>query len=93
MIPKLEGKARPLIDVKFSTNKGNKIIRDLSRGVLIFGGAGSGKSESPLYTIAKHNAENNIKIFAHDYKNGELTEMLKPLYGENLKIFSLKALL
>ncbi len=89
MIPKLEGKARPIIDVKFATNKGNKIIRDLSRGVLIFGGAGSGKSESALYTIAKHNAENNIKTFAHDYKNGELTEMLKPLYGDNLKIFSL----
>lgn len=89
LIPKLEQKARPIIDVVFKTNKGNKIIRDLRRGVLIFGGAGSGKSESALYTIAKHNAENNIKTFAHDYKNGELTEMLKPLYGDNLKIFSL----
>ena len=42
LIPKLEQKARPIIDVVFKTNKGNKIIRDLRRGVLIFGGAGSG---------------------------------------------------
>ncbi len=89
MIPKMNEKARPVIDVEFKTNKGNKIIRDLRRGVLIFGGAGSGKTESALYTIAEHNAKNNIKTFAHDYKNGELTEMLLPIYGENLKIFSL----
>lgn len=79
----------PLWDVKFETNKGTKIIRNIKRGVLIFGAAGSGKTQSPIYVLLKHLALNNFSGIVYDYKDGELTEICLPLFGHRLKTISM----
>ncbi|UTG66816.1 type IV secretory system conjugative DNA transfer family protein (plasmid) [Elizabethkingia anophelis] len=86
---KKQAPVKPFFDLPFMTNKGQKIIRDIYRGILVFGGAGSGKTDSVLNVIMNWLGENNIKTFAHDYKDGELTEMLIPIYGDKLKIFAI----
>lgn len=78
-----------LWDIEFYTNKGRKIIRNIKRGVLIFGAAGSGKTESPIYVILKHLASKLFTGVIYDYKDGELTEICLPLFGDRLRIFSL----
>jgi hypothetical protein len=76
-------------DVKFATNKGTKILRNIKRGVLIFGAAGSGKTESPIYVLLRHLSAKLFTGIIYDYKDGELTEMCIPLFGERLKIISI----
>lgn len=78
-----------LWDVRFPTNKGNKIISNLKRGVLIFGSAGSGKTVLIYSVFMKHFAKLNYSGLIYDFKNGELTELAIPLYGKKLKIVSL----
>lgn len=86
---KKQAPIKPFYDIPFRTNKGTKIIRNIYRGILVFGGAGSGKTDSVLYMVMKWLGTNKVKTFAHDYKDGELTEMLIPIYGDNLKIFAI----
>lgn len=76
-------------DVKFLTNKGTKIIRNIKRGVVIFGAAGSGKTESPIYVLLKHLASKLFTGVIMDYKDGELTEICLPLFKDRLKIISI----
>lgn len=78
-----------LWDVKFLTNKGTKIIRNVKRGVLIFGAAGSGKTESPIYILLRHFALKKYAGIVYDYKDGELTEICLPLFGDRLKTISM----
>ena len=78
-----------LWDVEIETTKGRKLIKNLRRGVLILGSAGSGKTESPIFSIMKHLAKANYGGIIYDYKDGELSEMAKPLFGERLKIIAI----
>lgn len=78
-----------LWDIKFLTNKGTKIIRNIKRGILIFGAAGSGKTESPIYVILKHLSSKLFSGIVYDYKDGELTEICIPLFKDRLRIISL----
>ena len=78
-----------LWDVEIETTKGIKLIKNLRRGVLILGSAGSGKTESPIFSIMKHLAKANYGGIIYDYKDGELSEMAKPLFGERLKIIAI----
>ncbi|CAH8295998.1 type IV secretion system coupling TraD/TrwB family protein [Mariniflexile fucanivorans] len=85
----LPEKVDDLWDIKFLTNKGTKIIRNIKRGVLIFGAAGSGKTESPIYVLLRHFAKKDFTGIVYDYKDGELTEICIPLFGDKLKIISM----
>ena len=76
-------------DVEIETTKGRKLIKNLRRGVLILGSAGSGKTESPVFSIMKHLAAADYGGIIYDYKDGELSEMAKPLFGERLKIIAI----
>lgn len=76
-------------DVEIQTTKGRKLIKNLRRGILILGSAGSGKTESPIFSIMKHLAAADYGGIIYDYKDGELSEMAKPLFGERLKIIAI----
>jgi Type IV secretory system Conjugative DNA transfer len=78
----------PIWDVHFLTDKGMKVIKNIKRGVLILGAAGSGKTDSPIYCIMKHFAKSNFGGIIYDYKDGELSEIAKPLFGQRLKIIA-----
>lgn len=76
-------------DVDIITTRSKKVIKNLRRGVLILGAAGSGKTESPIYSIMKHLSLANYGGIIYDYKDGELSEMAKPLFGERLKVIAI----
>ena len=76
-------------DVEIFTTGKNRIIKNLRRGVLILGAAGSGKTESPIFSIMKHLAVAKFGGIIYDYKDGELSEMAKPLFGERLKVIAI----
>lgn len=78
-----------LWDVPFFTTNGKKIIKNIRRGVLILGSAGSGKTESPIFSIMEHLAEKKYGGIIYDYKDGELSEMAKPLFGDRLKVIAI----
>ncbi|WP_134344433.1 type IV secretory system conjugative DNA transfer family protein [Flavobacterium psychrophilum] len=84
----LPDKIDDIWDIEFFTNKGRKVIKNIKRGVVIIGSAGSGKTESPIYIILKHLAAKSFTGVCYDYKNGELTEIMQPLFGDRLKIIS-----
>lgn len=81
--------AEPVKDIEFGTNKGRRIIRNVFRGVSIFGASGSGKTASVIYTLLQHFAKYDFSGIIYDYKDGELTEMCKPLFGDKLQIISI----
>lgn len=85
----LPAKIDELWDCPFPTNKGMKYIKNVRRGVLIFGSAGSGKTESPIYALLKHFAEKEYSGIIYDYKDGELSEIAKPLFGDRLKVIAI----
>lgn len=78
-----------LWDVSFATNKGERILKGLKRGVAIFGSAGSGKTASIIYTILKHLGKKNFSGIIYDFKDGELTELAVPIFQERLRIVSI----
>lgn len=75
-------------DIEFYTNKGKRIMKNIKRGIVIVGAAGSGKTESPIYIIMKHCAEASFTGVIYDYKDGELTEIAIPLFQDKLKIIA-----
>lgn len=75
--------------VYFPTNKSNIYIPNVNTGVFIVAGAGSGKTESPIYYLMKHFAEHQFTGVIYDYKNGELSEIAFGLFGDRLKAISL----
>ncbi len=82
-------KINELWDVRFKTNKGEKILKGLIRGVAIFGSAGSGKTASVIYTIMQHLGLRNVAGIIYDFKDGELTELAVPIFKEKLKIVAI----
>jgi hypothetical protein len=61
--------------------KGLKFVLDnIRRGVSIIGAAGSGKTESVVYSFLQHFATHNFCGVMHDYKHFEITEMAYPLF-------------
>lgn len=75
-------------DVEFFTNKGRKVIKNIKRGVVIIGSGGSGKTESPIYILMRHLALKEFTGVTYDFKNGELTEIAKPMFKDRLKIIA-----
>lgn len=80
--------AEPIKDISFKTNKGNRVIRNVFAGTGIFGGSGSGKTASVIFQYLQHFAKNDFTGVIYDYKDGELTEICKPLFGEKLKVIA-----
>lgn len=81
-----ESKPDPIWDVEILTNKGKRFIRNVKRGVLVFGSAGSGKTISIIYPLMKHFAENGFGGIIYDFKDGELTELAEPIFKDKLKV-------
>lgn len=81
-------KPNPVWDVEFQTNKGVKILRGVQRGVAIFGAAGSGKTISVIYNILQHFAREHFSGIIYDFKDGELTELAIPAFGNRLQIIA-----
>lgn len=79
-------KVDELWDCPIETTKGVRYIKNVKRGVLIFASAGSGKTESPIYSLLKFFANKDYTGIIYDYKDGELSEIAKPLFGERLEI-------
>lgn len=88
-ISNVEKKAEPLVDVEIRTRKGKRIIRNVFAGVGIFGASRSGKTASAIYSLLLHFSKFNFSGLIYDYKNGELTEICLPLFGERVKIFAI----
>lgn len=83
-----EKKAEPIKDVELTTRNGKKIIRNIFAGVGVFGASRSGKTASVIYSLLKHFSKFDFSGLVYDYKNGELTEICLPLFGNRVKIFA-----
>ena len=68
--------------IRFKLRNGNFKADNIRRGVSIIGSAGSGKTESVVYTILQHFSQHDFAGVIHDYKDFELTEMAYPLFKE-----------
>jgi len=76
-----KGKKDPNWGVDIPLAKGGNLTLDnIRRGVIIFGSAGSGKTESCFVPIIKHAGERNFPALCYDYKSGELTEIANFFY-------------
>lgn len=87
-IGRIERKAEPLKYVEIRTRKGKRIIRNVFAGVGVFGASRSGKTASVIYSLLLHFSKWDFSGIIYDYKNGELTEICLPLFGERVKIFA-----
>jgi len=73
--------------VVFKT-KGSKLVLDnIRRGVSIIGAAGSGKTESVIYSFLQHFGLEGFCGVMHDYKDFEITEMAYPLFQKSKATF------
>lgn len=91
-LTKFLSSSNPIVDPKkvhFPTNKSNSFIPNVNTGVFIVAGAGSGKTESPIYYLMKHFAEHQFTGVIYDYKNGELSEIALGLFGKRLRVIAL----
>ncbi|WP_420813172.1 type IV secretory system conjugative DNA transfer family protein [Leeuwenhoekiella aestuarii] len=68
--------------VSFKTTQGIFKIENIMRGASIIGAAGSGKTESVVYSFLQHFQSKGFCGLLHDYKDFELTEMAYPLFKE-----------
>jgi len=66
--------------VQFKFKSGKFKIDNIKRGVSIIGSAGSGKTESVVYSFLKHFSNHGFCGVIHDYKHFELTEIAYPLF-------------
>lgn len=89
LVGDIDGATDKTFDCEFSTNKGKKVVKNVKRGVLIFGAAGSGKTESPIYSLMKHFAKADFTGIIYDYKDGELSEIAKGLFGDRLEVIAI----
>ncbi|WP_405198869.1 type IV secretory system conjugative DNA transfer family protein [Christiangramia sp. LLG6405-1] len=69
-----------MYQVNFKTSGKDFKIGNIKRGASIIGSAGSGKTESVVYSFLKHFQQYNFCGVIHDYKDFELTEMAYPLF-------------
>lgn len=65
--------------VRFKLLNGNLVLKNLRRGVSIIGSAGSGKTQSVVYSFLRHFGQHQFSGVIHDYKDFEITEMAYPL--------------
>ncbi|PCJ96322.1 MAG: mobilization protein [Flavobacteriaceae bacterium] len=64
--------------------KGARLILDnIRKGISIIGAAGSGKTESVVYSFLEHFGNNEFCGVMHDYKNFEITEMAYPIFQKS----------
>ena len=84
-----EKKADPIWDVEFHTSQGKRIVRGIQRGIAVFGAAGSGKTISIIYNLMIHFGKADFAGIIYDFKNGELTELAKPIFKERLKVIAI----
>lgn len=84
-----EPKAEPIKDVRIKVRGRTITIRNVFAGVGIFGASRSGKTASVIYSLLVHFSKFEFSGLVYDYKNGELTEICLPLFGERLKIFAI----
>lgn len=82
-------KSNPIWDIEFDTNKGLKILKGVQRGVAIFGAAGSGKTISVIYNILQHFSKEQFSGIIYDFKDGELTELAIPAFGNKLQVIAI----
>lgn len=87
-VGKYEKPAEPLRDVEIKTNRGIKIVRNVFAGIGIFGASRSGKTASVIYQFILHFFKWDFAGLVYDYKNGELTEICTPLFGDRVKVFA-----
>ncbi|MDO5976936.1 type IV secretory system conjugative DNA transfer family protein [Flavivirga jejuensis] len=73
--------------VSFKTKGFNLVLDNIRRGVSIIGAAGSGKTESVVYSLLEHLGTHDFCGVMHDYKNFEITEMAYPLFQGKNKLF------
>lgn len=66
--------------VRFKLETGKLKIQNLRRGIAIIGAAGSGKTESVVYSLLKHFRKHAFCGIIHDYKDFELTEIAYPIF-------------
>lgn len=88
-LSKYQPKAEPIIDVEMKVNGRKIIIRNIFAGVGIFGASRSGKTASVIYSLLLHFSKYFFSGLVYDYKNGELTEICLPLFGDRVKIFAI----
>ncbi|WP_020531891.1 type IV secretory system conjugative DNA transfer family protein [Flexithrix dorotheae] len=72
-----------IFDVEYVMENGKKIIVNIVKGFGIYGAAGSGKTATGVRPILKHCAENNFSGIVYDYKEFELTEIVKYYYSNS----------
>lgn len=80
-----------MLDMLIKTNKGNILIKNIDAGVLIFGASGSGKTNSWVLPIMEFFENQKIKRtgYIYDYKDGELTEFAKAIFGDRLQVVAI----
>jgi len=66
--------------IKLKVKNGTLGLQNIRRGVSIIGSAGSGKTESVVYSFLKHFNQYQFCGVIHDYKHFEITEMAYPLF-------------
>ncbi|MDT7828384.1 type IV secretion system DNA-binding domain-containing protein [Pricia sp. S334] len=66
--------------VRFLLRNGILSMDNIRRGISIIGSAGSGKTESVVYSLLKHFCKHGFCGVIHDYKYFEITEMAYPLF-------------
>lgn len=66
--------------IRFKLETGKLKIQNLRRGIAVIGAAGSGKTESVVYTLLKHFRKHSFCGIIHDYKDFELTEIAYPIF-------------
>ena len=67
--------------VQLTVKNGSLKLQNIRRGVSIIGSAGSGKTESVVYSFLKHFQKYQFCGVIHDYKHFEITEMAYPLFN------------
>ena len=67
---------------KFQLRNGVLNMKNIRRGVSIIGSAGSGKTESVVFSFLKHFNKYGFCGVIHDYKHFEITEMGYPLFQD-----------
>ena len=72
--------------IYLESDKGTIEIANPYRGIIIQGGAGSGKSRSLFYPIIKQFIENDFSGILYDFKSPELSEFAYSFYSEKNKI-------
>ncbi|TXG39883.1 type IV secretory system conjugative DNA transfer family protein [Seonamhaeicola maritimus] len=66
--------------VVMKTRGTNLILENIRRGISVIAAAGSGKTESIIFSLMQHFKDHKFCGVIHDYKNFEITEMAFPLY-------------